>query len=76
MSHRRNILDLVMILKREPWQPQKVLARKLNMDQRLLSSWLRQIEVEVRPGTDPDTGRVNVKTYAIALPETKRRALR
>ena len=76
MSQRRNILDLVMILKREPWLPQKVLARKLNMDQRLLSQWLRQLEVTVRPGHDPDNGRSNVKTYAIELPSDKRRALR
>lgn len=74
--HRRNILDLILILKREPWQPQKTLARRLNIDQRLLSSWLRQIEVAVRPGKDPDNGRNNVNTYAIRLPQEKRRALR
>lgn len=76
MSHRRNILDLILILKREPWQTQKVLARRLNIDQRLLSSWLRQIEVECRPGIDPENGRANVKTYSIALPRDKWRALR
>ena len=77
MRHpERNILDLVVILKRQPWLPQKVLARTLQVDQRLVSTWLRNLEVEVRPGVDPDNGRANVNTYAIALPKRKRRALR
>lgn len=75
MRRKHTLPEFIAVLRKYPWSPVKVLARKAGVRQRQVQKWIREIEVEVRKGRDPDNGRANVMLYAICLPPEKMAAV-
>ena len=68
------LLRLIELLKREPWQSLRSMAERLGISRRRIDMLVLELELTKRKGADPQTGR-RCLVFAIELPKSKRKAL-
>lgn len=68
---RKNPLDVVRLLKNQPWMTQKQISMRLEWSQTAVSAALRKLEVTAKRGS----GHGGPHRYAILLPAEKQAAV-